>query len=216
MLLSGRPMAARNLLSHSTATGPGGPEGEQVIQEAAADTGRVVLVVDDDEATRTALEEVLMDAGYRVIVAESGRAAIDALRREHVDVLIVDLMMPEMNGWDLASAIRSDPELSSMPILVMTAYGAGVLATAPVASGYFSKPIALDPLLGVLRRTLTLRPPPPGGTQSPTFAKRESDDTGRRSGTHRIPHLGGSADQPLDEAGGERAVESRSGARRRR
>jgi CheY-like chemotaxis protein len=161
------------------------------VSQATVARRNTVLVVDDDEATRLALQEVLGDADYDVFVAGSGLEAMQLLRNQPVDAVIIDLMMPEMNGWDLASAIRSEPSLAATPMLVMTAYGAGVLATAPVASGYFSKPIALEPLLGVLRRTLTLRPPPPGSTQSPTFAVRdkygnEKGRINRTSGTFNV------------------------------
>ena len=195
------------------------------MSQAFVEARHKVLVVDDDEATRVALRDVLSDADYDVLIAGSGREAMEVLRQQRVDAVIIDLMMPEMNGWDLAGAIRAEPAVASTPMLVMTAYGPGVLATAPVASGYFSKPIALDPLLGVLRRTLTLRPPPPGGTRSPSFAtSAEEHDPVRRghsSGTFVLDD-----DRPKDRAksgtrpipGADTAPKSdlRQGAKRRR
>jgi len=123
------------------------------------DARRTLLVVDDDDATRLALAEVLEDAGYSVATASSGAEAVEFLGRESVDAMLLDLVMPEMDGWAVAAQIRADPDLVHLPIVVMTAHGAKTLATAPVASGYLSKPIAVDTMLAMLRRTIALRSP---------------------------------------------------------
>lgn len=119
---------------------------------------QVILVIDDDEATCEALASILGDEEYLVITARTGLEGLEIMRTAPVDVAIVDLMMPEMDGWGFVAAVREDPALAGTPVLVMTAHGDRVLATAPVASGYFKKPIVLDRLLQVLHRTLTLRP----------------------------------------------------------
>jgi CheY-like chemotaxis protein len=120
---------------------------------------QVILVIDDDDATCEALASILGDEEYLVVTARTGAEGLHIMRTAPIDVAIVDLMMPEMDGWGFVAAVREDPSLAATPVLVMTAHGDRVLATAPVASGYFKKPIVLDRLLQVLHRTLTLRPP---------------------------------------------------------
>lgn len=127
------------------------------MDDGKASRRRAVLVVDDDEATCDALASILRGEDYSVVTALRGAEALRRLRDGDIDVVILDLVMPEMDGWAFVEALRADPKLASIPVLVMTAHGPAVLATAPVASGYFKKPIVLDSFLEVLRRTLTLR-----------------------------------------------------------
>ena len=117
-----------------------------------------VLVVDDDQATCDALATILRGEDYSVVTASRAADGLRAMRDAPIDVVVVDLVMPEMDGWAFVDAVRADPGLADTPVLVMTAHGPTVLATAPVAAGYFKKPIVLDSFLAVLQRTLTLRP----------------------------------------------------------
>jgi CheY-like chemotaxis protein len=117
-----------------------------------------VLIVDDDEAILETLRDVLTDTGYAVCVAASGDDALARLRAapEKPDVILVDLMMPVMDGWQLTARLREDPELRDVPVVIMSAGGTALLATAPPADAYLPKPIQLSQLLQVLHRTLTL------------------------------------------------------------
>jgi CheY-like chemotaxis protein len=134
---------------------------------------KVVLVVDDDDPTRESLHEALTAAGYVVATAGDGREALAALRRHRPDAILLDLMMPDLDGWAVARQIREDPEFGATPIVVMTAYGQARLAAAPVAAGYLLKPMRLDDLLGVLRRTLELRASVVGDPRGTTSGVRE-------------------------------------------
>ena len=99
---------------------------------SAAATARV-LVVDDERSMRELLAIVLKRDGYEVLVAENGRAALDLLRRERVDILITDIRMPEMNGVDLLrEAKRIDPEVTS---IVMTAFASTETAVEALRLG---------------------------------------------------------------------------------
>ncbi len=80
-----------------------------------------VLVVDDDDAIRESMCDLLADEGYPVLAARNGREALDVLHHEHPSLLVIDLTMPEMNGWQLIDAIHADAALSQIPVLVMTA-----------------------------------------------------------------------------------------------
>jgi len=80
-----------------------------------------VLVVDDERANREWLTEVLEPAGFGVIPAVGGREAIQLARSEQPDLILLDLMMPEVSGFDVVEALRSDESTSAMPIMVLTA-----------------------------------------------------------------------------------------------
>ncbi len=80
-----------------------------------------VLVVDDERANREWLKEVLEPAGFGVISAGGGRQAIELARARHPDLVLLDLMMPEVSGFDVVEALRSDKTTSRTPIMVLTA-----------------------------------------------------------------------------------------------
>jgi CheY-like chemotaxis protein len=80
-----------------------------------------VLVVDDEPANRTWIQSLLEPAGYRVKTAAGGKEALDLLQTERLDLIVLDLMMPGMTGFELLDAIRTDERTRSLPILVITA-----------------------------------------------------------------------------------------------
>jgi CheY-like chemotaxis protein len=113
-----------------------------------------VLVVDDDVAIRETLHDVLESAGYKVGLAENGARALESMRTDAPDVVVLDLMMPVMSGWEVLEAAEEEAELRSIPILVISAMA------APVADGEreggvrmcLPKPLELDVLLAALDR----------------------------------------------------------------
>ena len=80
-----------------------------------------VLVVDDDEIMRGAARESLAEAGFLVSEAENGVRALQALENLRPDIILLDVMMPEMDGFATASAVRHLPGCDAVPILIMTA-----------------------------------------------------------------------------------------------
>ena len=80
-----------------------------------------VLVVDDDTNIARILREYLEQAGFTVFTAYDGNTALHTLRRERPDVLLLDLMLPDVDGWDLTRTIRDDRSLASLPIIMITA-----------------------------------------------------------------------------------------------
>jgi two-component system chemotaxis response regulator CheY len=115
----------------------------------------VVLVVDDDAVTREVLKHALEAAGYQVRLAPDGAAALSLLRgaaetrTPPCDVVLLDLMMPVMNGWDFRAKQKTDPALQGIPILLMSAgsHLAAVSGELEVA-GSISKPVQLTELFG--------------------------------------------------------------------
>jgi DNA-binding response OmpR family regulator len=80
-----------------------------------------ILVVDDDKSIVKVLAGYLQQAGYGVLAAHDGETALHMLRREHPDLVILDLMMPKRDGWDVTKIIRSDKEMAATPIIMLTA-----------------------------------------------------------------------------------------------
>ena len=80
-----------------------------------------ILVVDDDREIVRLLRAYLEQAGYRVLTAYDGETALHILRRERPDLLVLDLMLPDRDGWDVTRIVRSDPSLASTPIIMLTA-----------------------------------------------------------------------------------------------
>jgi CheY-like chemotaxis protein len=107
----------------------------------------IALIVDDDEDFRVALAEILRDDGCHVVEAANGQDAISVLDAVTPDVIVVDLIMPVMNGWALFAAIEARPELRSVPVAFMS----GVPQMAPGgASLILKKPFDLPTLLTLL------------------------------------------------------------------
>ncbi len=80
-----------------------------------------ILVVDDDKEVVRLMRAYLEQAGYAVSVAYDGETAVHNLRREKPDLLLLDLMLPDRDGWDITRLVRSDPDLAHIPIIMLTA-----------------------------------------------------------------------------------------------
>lgn len=127
-----------------------------------------ILVVDDEADLRELLELNLVRQGYRVSLAGDGRAALSALANDPPDLVILDVMMPELSGTEVASRIRSDPRTATVPVIMLTAKGEEVdeiVGLTVGADDYIAKPFSVKVLMAriaaVLRRT-TDRPASPG------------------------------------------------------
>jgi len=116
-----------------------------------AGTG-TILIVDDDAAIRLAVSWALGDAGYRVSLAENGQHALDRVSTDPPALLLLDMRMPVMDGWELARRYRSLPGPHA-PIVVMTAaQDARERARQVDADDYLAKPFELDALVTLVQR----------------------------------------------------------------
>ena len=105
-----------------------------------------VLVVDDDGHVRSLYVDALRECGHAVTVARDGLEALDRLRDDAVPcVVLVDVRMPRMDGWELSSAIARDPQLASVPVVVLT--GDKILSFASPALDKPFSPIELDAIV---------------------------------------------------------------------
>lgn len=108
-----------------------------------------VLIVDDDNDIRDVLTEALTDAGYETRCAANGTLAIADMRGQRPCLVLLDLMMPPLDGWAVVAAMKADPALAGVPVCVLSA----VAERAPVgASCVLRKPASLDALLAVVER----------------------------------------------------------------
>ena len=81
---------------------------------------KTILLVDDEKNIRDLLKQELEYVGYNTLEAMDGLQALDVLKSNHVDLILLDVMMPELNGFDVASSLRSDPFTISIPIIILT------------------------------------------------------------------------------------------------
>ena len=112
-------------------------------------SGRI-LVVDDEPHIRRVLSVVLESRGYQVTMASDGLQGLDELGAESVDLVILDLMMPGANGLEILSKIRTDPQRSETPVIILTAKGQDTDREAALAGGandFLTKPFSPKKLL---------------------------------------------------------------------
>jgi DNA-binding response OmpR family regulator len=112
-----------------------------------------VLVVEDERALRATIAAFLEESGYEVAQAEDGQDALASLRTRLPDVVLVDLRLPTMSGTQFIQAMRADPRLAAVPVVILSAdpYLADA-AEALGARGALAKPFHLDVLLAVVDR----------------------------------------------------------------
>jgi CheY-like chemotaxis protein len=109
-----------------------------------------ILIVEDDADVRGALTVLLEGEGYRVVEAAHGQEALRHLRANAAGfcMILLDLWMPVMNGWEFRAEQLKDPALAEVPVIVVTAdHAAAKRATGLAAVGYITKPIEMDCLL---------------------------------------------------------------------
>ncbi|MCA9717890.1 MAG: response regulator [Myxococcales bacterium] len=111
-----------------------------------------VLVVDDDHASLENLEEVLEDAGYQPLTASSGRQALSMARKHRPDLILLDLILPDMDGWAVLSALKTDEKLAQIPVVMLSASDDSQHGLVMGASDYLTKPYDPEALLVTLAR----------------------------------------------------------------
>jgi CheY-like chemotaxis protein len=120
---------------------------------SASATRKSVLIVEDDDDVRGALAAFLEAEGYSVLEASDGAAGLRELRAQSVCLVLLDLWMPNMNGWEFRAEQMKDAALADVPVVVISAdHAAARKATALGVSGYMTKPIELPELLDWVAR----------------------------------------------------------------
>jgi DNA-binding response OmpR family regulator len=120
-------------------------------------TQKKVLVADDEPNILISLEYLMKREGHQVIVARDGVQALDAIRREKPDLVLLDVMMPGKTGFEVAQAVRADEALSGVKILMLTAKGRDTDVSHGLGVGadaYMTKPFATQELAAKVREML--------------------------------------------------------------
>jgi len=115
-----------------------------------------VLVVDDDPNIRKMIIAALRRDGYDFSEAPNGKEALDIMRATHPDVVVLDLMMPILSGWEVLQEREQDPELRQIPVIIVSANRAPEIATA-VDKGicaFLPKPFDISALSALVRSCL--------------------------------------------------------------
>ena len=113
-----------------------------------------ILIVEDNEMNRDMLSRRLERKGFNIVMAEDGKKGVDMSLSETPDLILMDLSLPVMDGWEATSTIKANPETKNIPIIVLTAHamaGDREKALEAGADEYDTKPIEFKRLLGKIK-----------------------------------------------------------------
>jgi len=113
--------------------------------------GSVVLVIDDDQSVLDLTERFLTRKGFKVVTASDGHEGLRLARELHPAAITLDVLMPQLDGWTVLAAIKGDPELADIPVILMTIIDDRTRGYALGATEYLIKPVNREKLTGVLR-----------------------------------------------------------------
>ncbi|PLX47107.1 MAG: two-component system response regulator [Desulfobacteraceae bacterium] len=131
---------------------------ESVLSKSKFKSDRLVMVVDDSKVVLQIVEKGLAEAGFRIITAENGKKALKLLETIQPDLILSDIEMPDINGFDLCQTVHTNPDLSSIPIIAMRSitdrgYMRRMLQNG--ASAYICKPFNIDELVILVEKLLS-------------------------------------------------------------
>ncbi len=114
-----------------------------------------ILIAEDDPASRELLNELLGADGYQVVLAVDGRDALAKLQEQTPDLMLMDIQMPELDGFEVLRRVRAQPQYATLPVVAFTAYamsGDKEKALAAGFDGYITKPIRVSALREELKK----------------------------------------------------------------
>ncbi|MBI1916690.1 MAG: response regulator [Planctomycetes bacterium] len=114
--------------------------------------GDTILVVDDDPSVRDILQRFLTGEGFRVVTLERGEDVVRVAHEENPRAITLDVMMPGLDGWGVLSALKNDPALADIPVVMLSIVDDRNLGYALGASEYLTKPLDRDRLVSVLKK----------------------------------------------------------------
>jgi signal transduction histidine kinase/DNA-binding response OmpR family regulator len=122
--------------------------------ETGADvrSGECVLVIDDDMTARDLIADYLRQAGFAVVTAAGGREGLKRAKELHPIAITLDVIMPDLDGWTVLAAMRGDPQLANIPVVMTTIVDERRQGMALGAVGYLTKPIDREKLVELMQR----------------------------------------------------------------
>ncbi|MDP2245402.1 response regulator transcription factor [Pseudomonas sp.] len=120
---------------------------------------KTVLIADDEPNIVISLEFLLEQAGYQVMVAHDGQEALEAIQRKPPDLVLLDVMMPRLSGFDVCQKIRENPQWQHIRVVMLTAKGREVEISKGLALGanaYITKPFSTQALLAQIGAQLAV------------------------------------------------------------
>jgi CheY-like chemotaxis protein len=128
------------------------PSGTRVVTLHIATRGPTVLVIDDNEGLVKLLDRYLTDLAYRVVAATGGQEGLRLAQELLPDAIVLDVMMPGMDGWELLQRLRAWPQTADIPVVICSVINDPYLAQSLGASSFLPKPVSRDGVLNALRR----------------------------------------------------------------
>ena len=116
-----------------------------------------ILLVDDSETSLMMARMILSKANYEILVAKDGRQGVEAAAKERPDLVLLDVVMPRMNGFEACAALKSSPETQTIPVIMVTTRGEGESVESGFLAGaadYVTKPVNGLELLTKVRNLL--------------------------------------------------------------
>lgn len=116
-----------------------------------------ILIIEDSALNRKILEDALLQRSYQVLTAEDGREGMEKLNKEAPDLVLMDVVMPNMNGWETCKQIRAAAKVQATPIIIMTSKNTpqDMLQAFEVgADEFLDKPVNLEDLYEMIERLL--------------------------------------------------------------
>jgi PAS domain S-box-containing protein len=143
----------------------------------------VLLVIDDDETVHRMLEAYLSKMGYQVVVASNGLEGLQLARKLRPTAITLDVMMPGMDGWEVLSQLKADPDLAHIPVIMLTMMEDQEMGYSLGAAEYLTKPISRHQLINILRKYRT--------ANAPNMVMVVEDDPAARELLVRLLHRAG-------------------------
>ena len=129
-------------------------------EQTSAEQNQHILVVDDSQDMRDLLQRLLLRVGYRVVLAEDGQASLTQAKLHHPDLILMDLSLPDMDGWEAVRHLRKMREFRTTPIIAVTAHVSPQEEERAMAAGctaHLGKPFDTRVLLQEVARLLSSR-----------------------------------------------------------
>jgi CheY-like chemotaxis protein len=119
---------------------------------------KTIVIIDDEFGLADVLEATLSDGGYRVVTATNGQQGLQVMAEHPPDLVILDYMMPLLDGPGVLRAMRADPRLATVPVIMMSAMPESVVSARCTGyTAFLRKPFGFDPLQAAIARSLRAR-----------------------------------------------------------